>query len=681
MSLAESDSSIEDLATPARQGPQHPRPRHPKPAPSPPASPPSKQAEPPKSSGATQASQVWLDGDVLACVCPQCEAPMTIRLWLGLAECRMCGAQLELTEEQERVAQRLWESRAVAPPADAAMWQVPPSKQRPTWSQPTSPPPPKPQPRHPKPALPKQPQAEPSPAAARREPPRLTAVPVIEPPPLPTLLQRTALAEPPAVALRPPARPWLTRYTWQSIVSGLVSMLIHMIVMVVLGLWFIPRPNNGTLVLQAEFRMAGRQEQKAEAVVQVIPKQPTPPPAAPLVEKQELRPASLPEPPKVKDQVAALVQAPELPAANQFAAGVVRPGTMFAGRDPRLRADIVRSEGGSDQSERAVALGLKWLAAHQDPQGGWSLDRFHEAGDCNGQCKNDGQRSDVAATALGLLPFLGAGYTHQSGPHREMMQRALDRLIEWQRVDGSFQRLDRGRMYAHGLATIALCEAYALTKDRKLLVPAQTAVQFIVLAQHRRGGGWRYTPGMEGDMSVVGWQLMALRSAQSCYFEVPKQTLDAASRFLDSVQTHREIATFGYMPGYEATPAMTAEGILSRLYGGTPADDAALLRGADYLLDENPPTRRDVNLYYWYYATQAMHHLGGPRWIRWNNQMRELLIGLQIRDGHAAGSWNPGKHHDPAGGRLYATALAVCTLEVYYRHLPLYRVNPPALPK
>lgn len=663
MSLAESDSSIDGVSPRKRAAGKHSQSRHPQP----------EHPKPEANSVATNVSQVWLDGDVLACACPDCQAPMTIRLWLGLAECRMCGTQVELTEEQEREAQRLWDSRAVPPPPEASTWKVPTANERPAWSQP----------QHPKPPLPKLtavPVAEPKPPTAppiaRSEPPRLKAVPVIEPPPVPTLLMRAVPAEEPAFAAAPPQRSWISRSTLQSIISCLISMLVHMAIILVLGLWLIERPQKGPLVLQAEFRMAGRQQQAAEAVVQVKPKQLPQPPIAAEEKAAEVKPASVPKLTEPKLEVASLVKAPTLPEVNYFAAGVVRPGTMFAGRDPRIRNDLIVSEGGSAQTEQAVQRGLKWLAAHQEKEGGWSLGFFHQTGDCNGQCGDPGLDSDVAATALGLLPFLGAGHTQLGGPYRETVQRALDRLVEWQRPDGSFQRIDRGRMYAHGLATIALCEAFALTRDRKLLVPAQSAVQFIVKSQHK-AGGWRYTPGMEGDLSVVGWQLMALRSAQSSYLEVPQQTLDAANRFLSTVQTKPTIATFGYMPHYQATPAMTAEGLLSRLYGGTPANDAALLRGADYLLKDHLPTKGDVNLYYWYYGTQAMHHIGGERWARWNERMRNVLLDLQIRDGHAAGSWEPGRHHDPSGGRVYATALAVCTLEVYYRHLPLYRLNSP----
>ena len=69
-------------------------------------------------------------------------------------------------------------------------------------------------------------------------------------------------------------------------------------------------------------------------------------------------------------------------------------------------------------------------------------------------------------------------------------------------------------MYAQGLATIALCEAYAMTQDEKLIIPAQRAVEFIVSAQDRLGGGWRYAPQQPGATTSFGWQLMSLKSGQ-----------------------------------------------------------------------------------------------------------------------------------------------------------------------
>ena len=58
----------------------------------------------------------------------------------------------------------------------------------------------------------------------------------------------------------------------------------------------------------------------------------------------------------------------------------------------------------------------------------------------------------------------------------------------------------------------------------------------------------------------------------------------------------------------------------------------------------------------------------------WNYRMREHLIRTQEKEGHKAGSWSPqGVDYGHAGGRLYATSMAAMTLQVYYRHLPMFR--------
>jgi hypothetical protein len=135
---------------------------------------------------------------------------------------------------------------------------------------------------------------------------------------------------------------------------------------------------------------------------------------------------------------------------------------------------------------------------------------------------------------------------------------------------------------------------------------------------------------------------------------------------------------YSYQRSRSPDAAMTAEGLLCRQYLGWPAHHRGLHEGVNYLLAEHLPSRFEPNIYYWYYGTQVMHHLGGEAWELWNNATREALVELQSRDGHEAGSWAPvggsiGGHDTRVGGRLYVTALAICTLEVYYRHLPIYR--------
>jgi hypothetical protein len=135
----------------------------------------------------------------------------------------------------------------------------------------------------------------------------------------------------------------------------------------------------------------------------------------------------------------------------------------------------------------------------------------------------------------------------------------------------------------------------------------------------------------------------------------------------------RDSVRYRYQPGFAPSCVMTAEALLCRMYAGWELDDPRLQAGLEWLVDEHPPRQHEFDIYYWYYATQTLHHAGGPLWDRWNNAIREMLVTQQLRYGHQAGSWDPQGPHAHAGGRIYVTALAVCTLEVYYRHAPIFR--------
>jgi len=351
--------------------------------------------------------------------------------------------------------------------------------------------------------------------------------------------------------------------------------------------------------------------------------------------------------------------------------GGLTGGQGFDGRGDAARKALAMERGGSPGSENAVGLALAWLAHHQNPDGSWSFD--HRKGPCQGRCTNPGkmERGDIAATAIALLPFLGAGQTHIEGKYKKNVQAGLYYLINRMKItkDGGDLSYEQGVMYGHGLASIALCEAYGMTKDTGLAEPAQQAVNFIVYAQDPNGGGWRYTPHQPGDTSVVGWQLMALKSAHMAYLNVPPKTIKGVVNFLNSVQKDSG-AFYGYVsPGRgEAT---TAIGLLCRMYLGWKHDEPALGRGVEFLSDRGPMQN---NMYYNYYATQVLHHYEGPEWKKWNDKMRDYLVEAQARSGHEQGSWFFGGDDASAqGGRVYTTAMCAMTLEVYYRHLPIYR--------
>jgi hypothetical protein len=240
-------------------------------------------------------------------------------------------------------------------------------------------------------------------------------------------------------------------------------------------------------------------------------------------------------------------------------------------------------------------------------------------------------------------------------------------------AEGQLCRMAQGnhKLYTQALGTIALCELYAMTEDSQYFEPAQRAVGYCLRAQST-GGGWRYQFGEQGDLSVTGWMVMAMQSARMAGMEVPTPALDKVSQFLDSVG-HQGGGLYSYQPDRQPTPAMTAEGLLCRQYFGWPLNDERLVFGVNYLLN-NLPTWETRNVYHWYYATQVCHHTGGKVWWIWNQQMRELLPATQVTVGPEAGSWDPqGDPFAQHGGRLYVTCLSLYMLEVYYRHLPLYK--------
>ncbi len=359
--------------------------------------------------------------------------------------------------------------------------------------------------------------------------------------------------------------------------------------------------------------------------------------------------------------------------------GIYAPGGT-GGRSGATREQLLREGGGNTETEAAVARGIGWIVRHQAPDGHWSLDGFNQHGRCN--CTGYGQNNDIAATAFGLLPLLGAGETHkQTGknhPYSNNVERAWKYLALKQSKDGYYG----GGMYAHGLATIAMCELFGMTGDRELRGSCQRAINFIRAAQSE-SGGWRYEPREGGDTSVVGWQVMALKSGQMAELTVDDKnnpTLAKATKWLNSCMTADQ-SGYGYQ-GPDATPTMSAVGLLCRLYLGTGPRNSGIVAGVKRL-QQTPPGSQPSSIYYLYYATQVMHHVGGTAWTDWNLKMRQLLLSKQEKapeDGgdkrhpHLKGSWSPvGDVHGGAGGRLMVTSLAVLTLEVYYRHLPLYR--------
>ena len=360
--------------------------------------------------------------------------------------------------------------------------------------------------------------------------------------------------------------------------------------------------------------------------------------------------------------------------------GATNPAT-FPGRTGAPKSRLIREGGGNADSERAVARGLAWLARQQKADGSWEFDQ-------------GAKEEKAGATGMALLPFLGAGVTHKGGDnsegarYRKAVTAGIDYLVKNCPLDGPNAGRMSTDMTAQAIASIALCEAYGMTKDKELKPAAQAAINYLQKAQGANGS-WGDTAGVNGDIFTVGWVVQALQSAKlSKDLVVDVEVIKKAIKFLDFASGGSRKSMYGTIDNTDAKAGttLTAVGLLCRYYidAWTPSHPGMIDGIAG--LTKNPPSATNGDPLYLYYTAQVIHFYEGEDWKNWNeglktaegtrkDGMRDLLVGGQIKkDGPNLGSWDAdagafGKRY----GRLGTTSLSVLTLAVYYRHLPLYK--------
>jgi len=477
--------------------------------------------------------------------------------------------------------------------------------------------------------------------------------------------------------------------------SWVTSAVIHMMIVLVLALCVMaPRmtQNMQELVIgPADTPAPDLADADPPPIVPMPPTEVERDPADPVLADEPVTKVDCPEPSLENDSSAASLKFN--PADDGLVGAALGysqvPGTGKTGLGGRT--SLEKDKAAPPGTINSVEAALKWLAAHQNADGSWSFP--HTPGDrCNGFPNPGSAQSRMGATGLALLPFLGAGYTHRDGPdgpgrdnkYRDTVRRGVNYLIANMQVGPTGGRLfDRGgnghyHMYSHGIAACALAEAYGMTHkdypDNRLKQAAQLSLNYIYAAQHPESGGWLYEPRQGGDTSVVGWQIMAIKSGVLSYLSVPGQVKPLANKWLDSVSWDYG-SSYGYRAPNDRPPndACTAIGLLCRNYLGWKKDHPGLLQGVKKLSDRGSVAG---NMYYNYYASMVMYQNDGPKgqlWKAWDEKMRSHLLSTQVKHGKEAGSWHFDGGHGDQGGRVYNTALAAMTLEVYYRYLPVYQ--------
>jgi hypothetical protein len=342
--------------------------------------------------------------------------------------------------------------------------------------------------------------------------------------------------------------------------------------------------------------------------------------------------------------------------APDFSSILKRKGSGgFGARGVAGRAQRVQN-GATAEVERAIEMGVRWLATVQSAEGRWDPKPF-----------GGGDNVDLGVTGLCLLVFLGEGHHPAS---KTQFSAQVDRGVNWVlgRQDATTGGMNSSTFYEQGISLMVLSETYALTQDEKYKEPAQKLLNFIVSKSSPNGG---YTYGGPGsDTSVTGFQIMGIKSAMMAGLTVPE---DAVLR----VHTYLRVCTLddgraGYQEQSDPKISMTSVAMCCRLFLGYGLEDAMVIKAGD-LIAKNGPKVDDE--YFTYYATYCMFQVGGPKWRDWNKIFRPGVIALQEQKTKGlVGSFNPGGTNGAgAGGRVYTTAMYLLTLQVYARFLPMYR--------
>lgn len=330
-----------------------------------------------------------------------------------------------------------------------------------------------------------------------------------------------------------------------------------------------------------------------------------------------------------------------------------------------LSPQVAKAAPSERQVDQSISRALKFLATEQRPSGAW-------------QIRNSSRGLDAASTtSLAIMAFMAAGHVPGEGAYGDQMDRGIRWVLNNQRSSGLFaHRSGNGPMYTHGICTLMLAEVAGMVDAslaERVRSSLERAVLLILKAQSvpkgpSHVGGWRYHPtSNDSDLSVTGWQLLALRAAKNIGCDVPAESIDAAVAYVNRC-ANRETGGFSYHPGHRATPTRSGTGILCLEICGQHHAPATMI-AADYLLRR--PLKPDDSFFFYgvYYCTVGMFQVGGRHWEFHRDHISTLLLTRQQPDG----SWSMNDGGEAAYGPIYATSMSVLALAVEYQYLPIYQ--------
>ena len=347
--------------------------------------------------------------------------------------------------------------------------------------------------------------------------------------------------------------------------------------------------------------------------------------------------------------------------------GLSLPKTMQQRCDPKKRVARLRSGGGKDMTEAAIIRGLNWLKANQDPEGSWG------GKDKDSEGKPVSTDKD-AMTGMALLAFLGHCELQDSPDYGPTVQKAIKFLTSTP-PDKPVGAGNKGS-YSHPIRAYALCEAYTMTKIKRLEEFAKRAAIHVIKGQNE-SGGWAYGYGKgvaaHTDLSVTGWNIQALKAAALTGISIDglDEAMDKAVEYTKKCQDNS--GKFAYKLGGGGKPSLTGTGVLClQIWKNAKSEEAK--KGLEWIVANQAKEWKDVNVYEWYYHAQACFQAtgvsgGSGYWRAWNKDFQQIVCGAQASDGH----WPHGKHYHGETA-IYNTTMTILMLEVYYRYMPSSKV-------
>jgi hypothetical protein len=306
--------------------------------------------------------------------------------------------------------------------------------------------------------------------------------------------------------------------------------------------------------------------------------------------------------------------------------------------------------------DKAVERGLEYLRRTQEASGAWKVQG----------------KEHPAITSFAVMAFLSAGHVPGEGKYGDTVENGIRWVLKSQHVNGIIATEGHHEMYHHGICTLMLAEAAGMAPGplgdeiRKKL---EKAVTVILDAQRKTGrckGGWHYTRvGTEADMSLTGWQIMALRASKNLGCDIPPAAIQDAIAYVKSCNDPVS-GGFRYMQGRNVTPACTGTSILALVLAGKEHVHSTEVQKAGAFMLKHPPKWRGSTFFFYeiYYGAQATFQLGGGHWSFYKPQLHETLL----RNQQSNGSWSIDVY-----GPNYGTSMAILALTVEYRYLPIYQ--------